>query len=50
MFAGWNGFDGPTNTAIGQIYSWDREITSGYPNPSTYPGPGAAPLYPWSQC
>jgi len=44
------GFDSATNTAIQTIYSWDREINGGYPSPITYPGPGAAPLYPWNGC
>jgi TadE-like protein len=44
------GFDTTTSTAIATIYTWDREITGGYPNPSTYSGPGAAPLYPWYGC
>ncbi len=50
IFAAFNGFDSTTNSAIQAVYSWDREIDSGYPSASTYPGPGAAPLYPWSNC
>jgi hypothetical protein len=49
-FTAFNGFDSTTNSAIQTIYSWDREINGGYPNPGTYPGPGAAPMYPWSGC
>jgi len=44
------GFDTATSNAISTIYSWDREITGGYPNPGTYAGPGSAPLYPWYGC
>jgi len=50
IFSGFGGFDTTTNQAIQTIYTWDREITAGYPNPSTYSGPGAAPLYPWYGC
>jgi hypothetical protein len=50
IFTGFAAFDSTTNTAIDTIYTWDREINGGYPNPATYTGPGAAPLYPWYGC
>ena len=52
MFANFNYFasDTATTTAIQTIYRWDREVSTGYPDAATYPGPGAAPLYPWSNC
>jgi hypothetical protein len=47
MFTGFHYLDSNTNSVVQTIYSWDREVSAGYPNAQTYPGPGASPVYPW---